>query len=177
MLCDICHKKEANIHFTEIVNDKIFEFHLCEGCAQVKGVEMSFGKAHFSIVDLLASLSGFEPSLKIEREIKQKCENCNMSFEDFKQTGKLGCSECYNSFKNELGPLLERIHGSGQHIGKNPSYKKVRKKDRTFLDIQNLKKELSCAIKVEEYEKAAIIRDKIKKMENELRKKDKENNK
>ncbi len=173
MLCDICHKREANIHFTEIINDKIFKFHLCEECSRMKGVKMSFDKVPFSIVNLLSSLSGFEPSLKIENEIEQRCKKCNMSFEDFKQRGRLGCSECYNVFAKQLQSLLKRIHGYNQHTGKSPfpKNKKVNKKDRFFLDIQNLKKELSEVIKTEEYEKAAVIRDKIKEMEKKVSKK------
>ena len=173
MLCNMCHKKEANIHFTEIIDDKIFKFHLCEECAQKKGVEMSFDKTHFSIVDLLASLSGFEPFLKIEKETKQRCKNCNMSFEDFKQKGQLGCSKCYDVFAQQLQSLLKRIHGYNQHVGKNPFYKKARKNDRVFPDIQSLKKELAEVIKAEKYEEAALIRDKIKEIEKKLSKKNK----
>ncbi len=173
MLCDICHKREANIHFTEIVNDKIFKFHLCEECSRMKGVKMSFDKVPFSIVDLLASLSGLEPSLRVEKKTEQRCKKCNMSFEDFKQKGRLGCSECYNVFANQLQSLLKRIHGYNQHTGKSPFSKKVKNKDKFFLNIQNLKKELSEVIKTEEYEKAAVIRDKIKEMEKKLSKKDK----
>jgi protein arginine kinase activator len=139
----------------------------------MKGVKMSFDKVPFSIVDLLASLSGLEPSLRVEKKIEQRCKKCNMSFEDFKQKGRLGCSECYNVFAKQLQSLLKRIHGYNQHTGKSPfpKNKKVNKKDRFFIDIQNLKKELSEVIKTEEYEKAAMIRDKIKEMEKKLSKK------
>jgi protein arginine kinase activator len=89
-----------------------------------------------------------------------------MTFNDIRQTGKLGCSECYKVFEQELEPTLRRIHGNSQHIGKIPS----RGGEKVLLrkQMDNLKTQLQEAVNREEYEKAAGIRDNIKDMENKL---------
>ncbi len=75
----------------------------------------------------------------------------------------MGCSECYRTFNKKLLPLLRRLHGSVQHTGKAPLQKVgVGKKGK---EIMELRRELQKVIEKEEYEKAAVIRDKIKKLE------------
>ncbi|MBN1621316.1 MAG: UvrB/UvrC motif-containing protein [Endomicrobiales bacterium] len=157
MLCSICQKKEANIHLEGMVNGKTLHLHLCEDCAKKRGIEFSLDKPNFSLVDLLANLSDWEiPGHKTIKYVT--CPNCGLSYKKFKETARLGCSKCYDSFEAQLTPLLKRIHGSAKHIGKKPEI------HFTSLDakIDKLKQELSEAIKKEEFEKAAEIRDKIK---------------
>ena len=53
MLCDMCKKKEATVHFTEIINEEVTELHMCEECAKTKGQDM---QQHFGISDFLSGL-------------------------------------------------------------------------------------------------------------------------
>jgi len=92
-----------------------------------------------------------------------KCPNCKMTYADFKKIGRLGCGECYVTFKKYLGPLLKRIHGSSQHIGKSPS--KVTRVLKEKIDLQELRLKLQKAIENEAFEEAARIRDQIKDFE------------
>ncbi len=172
MLCNICHKKEAVIHFTEIIDNQITKLHLCEECAKTKGLQFPFGKPLFSMADLLAGLSNFD-TYSLEQKAKVKCPNCGVTYNDFKRNGKLGCSECYSCFKAELKPILKRIHGGISHLGKAPvarGKKTTRRKKKTTgppsvdIQINQLHTELQEAVKNEEYEKAAVIRDKIKEL-------------
>ena len=161
MLCDICNKVPATVHLTEIIDDQITELHLCEKCAREKSVNM---EQQFGLADLLAGLAEFG-SVKEQAEglIKIKCANCGLSFSDFKKIGRLGCSECYVTFRRYLGPLLKRIHGSGQHAGKTPV--KVARTARKRSNLEELRDKLQTAIEEEEFEKAAKIRDQIKQLE------------
>ncbi|MBC8473910.1 MAG: UvrB/UvrC motif-containing protein [Candidatus Omnitrophica bacterium] len=166
MLCDICSKTQATVHLTEIIDDKMTELHLCESCAQKKGAQM---ESHFGLADLLAGLADLGTQFttsktKKEAKAKAKCSGCGLTYEDFKKVGRLGCGECYTAFKEALMPLLKRIHGSTQHCGKSPT-KKVAKALKTKSDLQELKEQLQKAIQLEEFEKAAKIRDKIREME------------
>ena len=92
-----------------------------------------------------------------------KCPACGFTYNDFKKMGRLGCSECYEVFKKQLEPLLKRIHGANRHIGKVPLT--VGKTVKDAQTLQELKMQMERAIQSEEFEKAAVIRDKIRQFE------------
>ncbi|MFH1239066.1 MAG: UvrB/UvrC motif-containing protein, partial [bacterium] len=91
-----------------------------------------------------------------------------VTYEDFRRNGKLGCSECYKCFKTELNTLFKKIHGSNTHLGKVPvllANKPGRKSKKVAIMETQLKKllfDLQEAVRSEEYEKAALLRDEIK---------------
>lgn len=160
MLCDICGKNPATVHLTEIIDEQMTELHLCEQCAHQKSMQM---EQQFGLSDLLAGLTEFEkPSIKKE-VIALKCPSCQLTYADFRKIGRLGCGECYTTFKKYLAPLLKKIHGSSQHLGKTPT--KVEKVIKKKLDIQELRYKLQKAIEAEAFEEAAKIRDQIREME------------
>jgi len=161
MLCDICGKNPATVHLTEIIDDQMNELHLCEECAHQKSAQM---EQQFGLSDLLAGLTEFEkPNAKKEVAISFKCPNCGLGYTDFKKMGRLGCSECYTTFKRYLAPLLKKIHGSNLHVGKSP-FKVAVIADKK-MDLASLRSELQRAIETEEFEEAARIRDQIRKLE------------
>lgn len=161
MLCDICGKNPATVHLTEIINEQMTELHLCETCAQAKSQEM---EQQFGLGDLLAGLVESDKAGGTEKEgLSLKCPNCKLTYIDFKKIGRLGCGECYTTFKKYLGPLLKRIHGSGQHLGKSPL--KMAKVLKKKIDAQDLRLKLQKAIEMEEFEEAARIRDHIRELE------------
>lgn len=161
MLCDICGKREATVHLTEIINDQMTKLHLCEECARKKGTEM---EEHFGLADLLAGLADLGMPTDTAKEKKLKCPNCGMTYSDFKKIGRLGCGQCYETFKTYLVPLFKRIHGSDVHMGKIPGKKKTTRAPKK-VDIDELKRRLKRAISLEEFEEAARLRDEIKKHE------------
>jgi protein arginine kinase activator len=160
MLCDLCGKNPATVHLTEIIDEQMKELHLCEDCAREKSTQM---EQQFGLSDLLAGLTEFEkPTKELETE-KVKCVSCGLSYADFKKIGRLGCSECYVSFKKYLGPLLKRIHGSNYHTGKSPA--KVARVVKKKVDLEELRFKLQKAIEMEAFEEAARIRDQIRDFE------------
>lgn len=176
MICDVCKKKKATVHLTEIVDGKMAEMHICEDCAKERSVQM---EQQFGLADLLAGLSDFGKQIKTEEKSKLPCPHCSLSYEDFRKFGRLGCSECYNAFRAHLSSLLKKIHGSNQHLGKKPvgkvattvaasvpgpkasAAKTVAKED----GLQELKTKLQQAVFSENFEQAAILRDKIRILE------------
>ncbi len=161
MLCENCKKNVATVHLTEIIEDIKKEVHLCEDCAQDKG--LSF-KKEFSLQDLLGSLVAQVAESKGEDVTTDVCPQCGMTFAEFQSKGRLGCPEDYNTFKGTLVPLLEKIHGNSQHFGKVPS-----RADRGLAaekETMELKQRLAEAVRHEQYEKAAELRDRIAKLEN-----------
>lgn len=163
MTCNVCGKNQATVHLTEIIDDQITELHLCEECAQKKGAQM---ESHFGLSNLLAGLAdtGSQFTTKSKLEAKLKCRKCGLTYEDFKKIGRLGCGECYTVFRDALLPLLKRIHGSSQNVGKAPT-KKVVKMVKSKNELQELKERLQKAIQNEQFEEAARLRDKIRELE------------
>ena len=161
MQCDICGNKKATVHLTEIVDEQVSELHLCEDCAREKSVQM---EQQFGLADLLAGLTDFSKQPKDVEKVKTKCTNCGLAYDDFRKLGRLGCSECYSSFREYLGVLLKKIHGSSQHLGKAPLKLPVADKERIDT-LQELKNQLHRAIQGENFEEAARLRDKIHQLE------------
>ncbi len=165
MFCDDCKQKPATVHLTQMANGKKIDMHLCTECAAQKGFLLFDNNKKFSIPNFLGSFLGSDFNLQDVHSLAStsNCSNCGMSFADIRQTGKLGCSECYKAFDTELEPTLRRIHGNSNHVGKIP----LRGGERVFLqkEMGELKLELQQAIKAENYEQAAEIRDKIKELE------------
>ena len=162
MLCDICHKNIASVHVTEIVEDKVVELHICQSCANLKSEDLKY---QLNLSDFLAGL--------VERPIAKRssgehCPLCGLTFKEFKRQGKLGCNQCYQVFKEDLLPLFRKIHGSVQHIGKCP--KKAEEDLAIEQRIKELRERLARAVKLEEYEEAASIRDALKNWEKRKRK-------
>ncbi len=170
MQCDSCGKKKATVHLTEIVDGQMTEMHICEDCAKERSVQM---EQQFGLADLLAGLSDFGKQIKSEEKEKLQCPNCALGYEDFRKFGRLGCSECYTTFRTHLTMLLKKIHGSNQHLGKKPVrfvMPKAQKPKGVSVakeenPMQVLKNKLQQAILSENFEEAAILRDEIHSLE------------
>ena len=175
MTCDICGKKKATVHLTEIVDEQMSEMHLCEECARQKSTQM---EQQFGLADLLAGLSDTSKPITAKEGEKSvlKCSRCALPYEDFRKFGRLGCGECYTSFKEHLTGLLRKIHGSNKYLGKTPvKYQEGQAAPvpaeggavalLPSEDLPDLKQQLQSAIAAEDFEKAAQIRDKIRNFE------------
>lgn len=163
MLCSNCNTKEANFHYKYIQNGKATEAHLCRQCAEklgyIKEHESGFGATNF-FGDLF-SLPHFVHAPK-ETLI---CPDCGTGFDKIRRTGFVGCDKCYEIFAGPIDSILSKIQPSTVHKGKlsGANGKKI-ERDNT---LKNMKEELQRAILDENYEHAAVIRDKIKEFEKE----------
>jgi len=157
MLCDICQKKNATVHLTEIINGKVMELHLCDECAKAKSEEL---KHQLSLTDFL---SGLFDKKSLREKKSAVCPGCGLTFAEFKKSGRLGCSKCYEVFRDQLVPLLRKIHGSVHHAGKGPCFQQKNVSQEQI--IAELKERLNRAVLLEEYEEAARIRDRIRNLE------------
>lgn len=168
MLCEECKKREATTYLKTVINGKVKEQHLCGHCAKEKGITASFNLSN-PLSDMLTSILGDTAAIGAAVADK-RCGCCNSTLADIMNSGKLGCSECYNSFYEELLPYFKRIHGGVKHIGKI-AYTSDIGGDKTFEEteseetVETLKSELKRLVKEENYEQAAVVRDKIKAME------------
>ncbi len=154
--CSVCNK-DATVHLTQIINNKIHKVDLCASCAQQKGVTDPEG---FSLVDLL-SKTALEPVANEQTQLA--CPACGQKTADFRRTGRLGCANCYEVFKALIVPVLEDIHAGTRHKGKVPADALSRQSYQ--LKLQGLRESLAHAIAEEAYEEAAKFRDQIKALE------------
>jgi protein arginine kinase activator len=161
--CDQCGADDAVVHLTQIVSNEMKTSHLCEKCAAVKGVEGVEGPVNFPLTGFLAQLTD-APGSENPPEALGPCSFCGLTFENFREAGRLGCPHCYTTYESYLRGLLRRVHGSTQHLGKvylppDPAASDVEKQ------VEVLRHKLQRAVDSEDFERAAGLRDKIRGME------------
>lgn len=167
MQCQCCKNHTATIHLTEINNGQRLETHLCESCAQKQGLAV---KNQIPLNELLSTLLAVQPDLNKplgEAEgatADTPCPSCGMTLRRFQKEVVLGCPYDYEFFEKSLDPIIEKSQGGNTtHCGKVPS--RLPSDSKKQIDIVNLKKQLENAVKNENYETAAKLRDQIKKLQ------------
>ena len=164
MLCDECQKNLATVHLTKIVNDSMSKMHLCEDCAGRLSVTVA-GNPLMTFPQILAGLFDLEsasPAPPLDGELLQ-CPRCGSSFNDLRETGKLGCAGCYEAFEEHIDLVLRRIHGSSEHRGKVPAGAASMVKVK--VELRELRGQLQELVSAEKFEEAAQTRDRIRKLE------------
>src|SRR3954454_9320832 len=126
MLCCICKQPAEKVPLTQIVGDKLQKVDLCDECAKQKGVNDPTG---FSLADLLLGLGASQEMEQAASDLK--CPHCGFTQADFKKAGRLGCSECYLTFREGLAGLLKPRHKGPRHVGKVPQ---ALQQSRDFAD-------------------------------------------
>lgn len=151
MICEKCGKREATVLYTQIINGNKQTLNLCSQCAGQDSIFDNFGS--------MFSFGGLNtPPAK-------RCPVCSMTLAELTRSGKMGCGECYRTFRPQAEALLRRIHGSFRHIEAEAAEKPAPPKEKTELDL--LHDSLKDAIACEDFEKAAALRDKIRQKEQE----------
>ena len=177
MLCDNCGKREANVRYQENINGRKKELNLCTECSKKLGID----QFDFSMpIDFASFFGGFFEDIANQQfmpffdEIKAlKCNSCGNTFDDILKTGRLGCQNCYDTFEEQINPIIRRIQGADRHIGrigkisdnKVVSSEEAKPETKEVSELEKLKQDLKKAIEEERYEDAAKLRDKIKKLE------------
>jgi len=159
MQCEICQSREATIHLTEISDGVRTETHLCEQCAQEQGVGV---KSYIPLNDLLSNLLSVgpkdEPAGSDDGGLV--CPHCGWTLEKFREKAVLGCPYDYEVFEKALMPLIKKAHdGAASHCGKIPA--KMPKDSKEQIEIARLRRQLDDAVRNEDYETAAKLRDKL----------------
>lgn len=177
MICQACGKRQAVTHIQTKTNGVVSELYLCPECAKKMGYQTSadFYNPFLNFNSLLGSFFGREPSVgKVER-----CPVCGASFRDISDSGKVGCAECYHTFHDRLLPSIQRLHGNTKHNGKTPTghfmqvmpetnlvvtEEPVKEETKAQREIRELKEQLQQAITEQNFEQAAVLRDRIKEL-------------
>jgi protein arginine kinase activator len=183
MLCQRCHQRPATVFFSQTVGNQTTQAHLCEVCAQEQS--QAYGGMNPMAFNPFAALSDFLNSFmnwnegaitevnsgragSVAVDPQAQCPYCGYQLSTFRQNGRLGCTKCYESFKAMLEPLISSIHGNVRHVeevpvAESPTPTIERRSQKP--EIVELRKRIEAAIKAEQYEEAARLRDEIKNLE------------
>jgi len=175
MKCERCQKNEASIHIAQVINGTRTEHHLCQACAAQSGYDFAFkdmvnpflssgmfGGSIFNTTGGIPAFGGTAP-----RDVV--CPECGTTFEEFRKSGLLGCSRCYEAFRERLDPVLRRVQGGTRHIGRTVCRTEENQEQLMLKGkLTGLRKELAAAVEREAYEEAARIRDEIRGLESRL---------
>jgi protein arginine kinase activator len=171
MLCQVCNVNNASIKIAHVINNKKLEVNLCKSCAEQKGVGYPLSTLPNMFENFIAEILGHDAIKQRKAKDKRRCRGCGLTWEVFEKTGLFGCGQCYETYAEDLNIVLRRIHGSNQHIGSSPrSFRPVVDHSK----IQNFRTQLQRAIKNENFEKAATLRDMIRDAEREIDKGERE---
>ena len=178
MLCDNCQKNEATIHIKRVVEGKVRAIHLCAECAKEQEEQGAVGALGFNLAEVLFNIAGLRdivpPAPEASEETAEdsgsdttfSCPDCGWTMEKLRQSnGKLGCSECYRSFAVVIHDAFSRMQRGKIHMGKKPGdTRPFHTRAALQLEIARCKKELSEFVRREEYERAAVCRDKLNEL-------------
>lgn len=165
MLCQNCGKNEATTHIKRVVNGDTTETHLCAQCAEHLGYGDMFSGFGLDFDDFFGGFLG-DSVQKSALPYEQRCPKCGCTFGDIVNSGKIGCSDCYRTFYDKLLPSIQRIHGRIKHSGKRVEASNIIETKPTVNKLDELKAKLEEAVKNQEFEQAAVIRDEIRELEN-----------
>ena len=158
MKCENCGKKQATVHLTEILDEGKEERHLCEECAQEVATMVP---KNFDPAEILTTLIN-QVAPEFKEMAKTVCDQCGLTYLEFRSQGRLGCANDYHAFAKGLVPILEKIHGSAEHKGKMPTTSEEPTTEQN--EVVRLRSELEDAVAVEDYERAAVLRDKLREL-------------
>ncbi len=164
MQCQICNKRAATIHLTEITEGVRSEMHICEQCAAEQGIA---SQTQMSINELLSNLLAVQPAdeeLFGPSDSAASCPECGFTLDRLRKEGTLGCPRDYEVFEHALIPLIARAHnGATAHCGKVPS--RTPRETKKLVRLSDLRQQLEAAVRNEDYERAARLRDEIKQLD------------
>ncbi len=155
------------VEFIQVTGDERRMFALCRECAVSHGLSVQVGAFQRLSQLLLHQMRPLGSTMPEEWQaaMESSCGNCGLVFEEFVKTGLLGCSHCYEEFHELLTPILRRLHGvTKQTAEEAESGSPIVAKHAPDPNREQLEAELNSALSEENYERAAAIRDKLKKL-------------
>ncbi len=169
MNCEKCKNKKATVFFADEGGGR---HALCASCGAIQGKlgqitqgekiggEISVFLPEPTLLSLSNSPLTLEPSFAIN-DSSLVCPVCKTTAGDLAKGGLLGCASCYTVFSDALPTLSD--DQTNEALGRMPRYHRSRR-DRQIA-ITQFKSQIKQAVEEENYELAATLRDKIRKLE------------
>ena len=168
-MCQSCGRRPAAVEFMQVTGDERRQFALCRECAISHGLSVqldAFQRLSRLLLHQMRPLNNAPEEW--EDAMETTCSRCGLKFEEFVRTGLLGCSNCYTDFHELLTPILRRLHGVIKQVpeGAEDAPKPVQLVSENEIESSRaqLEAQLHIALVEENYEKAAAIRDQMRKL-------------
>jgi protein arginine kinase activator len=164
--CDLCGGQHATVRFTEIDDGQKTKRTICRTCAEARGL-LETTSPTVTVLQKLLSVAPVPKApagdTKVPETADRACPNCGLSLATFRRQGRLGCATCWTVFEAQLVPILRNIQPNLRHVGKAPrTHARQAELRQRFED---LRAELERAVRGEDYERAAHVRDEIRALE------------
>lgn len=170
MQCEKCHIRSATVHLRDDTCGRNTVLNLCLSCAtKVLGQDLAGGEVAQLIGDLIAKTSPAAasgrapapPSLLADPACL--CATCGLTAAEFAHLGRLGCPTCYQTFVADIEAVLAANQAGTEHRGSRPHPEAVgeppRSAERDLLQV-----ELELAVAEEAFERAAQLRDALRRL-------------
>jgi protein arginine kinase activator len=163
--CESCHEREAVVHLTQIVGDKVTTVHLCSRCAAEQGIQTETDISQTPLGAFLAAMGKGGPVVAAPASA-EACPECGATLQDFRASGRVGCGGCWTAFERPLRDLLRRVHGATRHCGEQYLEPGERTPETELMrERARLKEQLRVAIQGEAFELAAELRDRLRALD------------
>lgn len=170
MSCERCGQAPGAITYTEYGEDGARKLRICPACARELGFDVGDAPpaaapppAGSEVVAKVVGILGIETVVETrpgtrEPEDPRECPGCGMTGTELRRAPLFGCPMCYETFEKSLDPLFRRLHNAVAHRGRVPGGRTVHPVDREVL-----RRDLRDAIANEDFERAAQIRDRLRR--------------
>ena len=190
-MCQICAKRPATTHLTELAPaGGRRELHICGQCVHAMGLHLESGPPAIATIleqhgaeaaiqvdiDVTTTVGGADVAAgaAAEEGADPVCPACGLTMSEYAANNLFGCSNDYHAFGEKLEHLLKRYHGATRHVGRGP----LRPATAVTAAVvpakgtsqrRKLESALKDAVARERYEDAAAIRDQLRTLEDRQR--------
>ncbi|MCH9031266.1 MAG: UvrB/UvrC motif-containing protein [candidate division Zixibacteria bacterium] len=167
--CNNCGREtDRVVSITQVNANQKTVVTLCRDCAAVMGFHNPLDQTPFPLANILKSIVDQTlPPFQDKIDSGVSCSVCGLNFADFSQQGRFGCGACYNTFRPQLEVIMRKIHGGrGLHRGKLP--RSVDGPQISVREQERLESEFHRAVELEEFERAADLRDRLREIKSYL---------
>lgn len=181
MKCEMCNKNNTDIMLTIISENREDNYYICHDC--MKKI-YNQTKTAFNAFGMISDIANF-----INKSNSKVCSNCGTTYAEYLKNKKFGCSQCYYEFKEDSDNGDDAINKFANNNTNDTNDKIKNLADKAFEQDKDqyealnaifnnnennnrlktvviINEKLKSAIKNEEYETAAQLRDELKKLEN-----------
>ena len=169
--CELCGEETATMHLLRVVDGTVSHTHLCPSCAgnvaeKTDGLALVLavpsGLRHLGRTSAGEEVS----SVPAEARAERFCGVCGTTLADLKESGMVGCANCYQVFAEHLQATLQDDTEPSEHVGKIPH--RCPESDALRHEIMRLQRMLRELIACERFEEAAGVRDRLAELDARL---------
>lgn len=165
MNCERCKNKKATLFYADEGGGR---HALCATCGATRdklansgtAPEADTAEAFIPPLSLTLKAELILPMLDNKELSDRICKGCGTTAAALAENGLMGCPECYVTFF-ELLPIKDQTL-SDESIDRGRMPHTVKKRIERAAELSRLSSELRSAISAEDYESAAILRDRIR---------------